>query len=85
MRLVQCTNSWVRVLMLVLLMEPSAPRGQRLPIDFFFRSLAQDQHERAICIVLSGAGSDGTLGVPAIKGEADINSILKMAREGLLP
>ena len=51
------------------LLEPTAPRGQRLPIDFFFRSLAQDQHERAICIVLSGTGSDGTLGVRAIKGE----------------
>jgi len=51
------------------LLEPSAPRGQRLPIDFFFRSLAQDQHERAICIVLSGTGSDGTQGVRAIKGE----------------
>jgi len=51
------------------LMEPSAPRGQRLPIDFFFRSLAQDQHERAICIVLSGTGSDGTQGVRAVKGE----------------
>ena len=49
------------------LLEPSAPRGQRLPIDFLFRSLAQDQHERAICIVLSGTGSDGTLGVRAIK------------------
>jgi len=51
------------------LMEPSAPHGQRLPIDFFFRSLAQDQHERAICIVLSGTGTDGTLGVRAVKGE----------------
>lgn len=51
------------------LMEPVSPRGHRLPIDFFFRSLAQDQHERAICIVLSGTGSDGTLGVRAIKGE----------------
>ncbi len=51
------------------LLEPSAPRGQRMPIDFFFRSLAQDQHERAICIVLSGTGSDGTLGVRAIKGD----------------
>jgi two-component system CheB/CheR fusion protein len=50
------------------LVEQVAPRGQRLPIDFFFRSLAQDQHERAICIVLSGTGSDGTLGVRAIKG-----------------
>jgi two-component system CheB/CheR fusion protein len=51
------------------LLEPAAPRGQRLPIDFFFRSLAQDLRERAICIVLSGTGSDGTLGVRAIKGE----------------
>ena len=51
------------------LLEPAAPHGQRLPIDFFFRSLAQDQHERAIGIVLSGTGSDGTLGVRAIKGE----------------
>ena len=51
------------------LLEPSAPRGQRLPIDFFFRSLAQDQRARAIGIVLSGTGSDGTQGVRAIKGE----------------
>jgi two-component system, chemotaxis family, CheB/CheR fusion protein len=51
------------------LLEPSAPRGHRLPIDYFFRSLAQDQRERAICVVLSGTGSDGTLGVRAIKGE----------------
>ncbi len=51
------------------LLEPAAPRGQRLPIDFFFRSLAHDQRERAICIVLSGTGSDGTLGVRAVKGE----------------
>jgi two-component system CheB/CheR fusion protein len=51
------------------LLEPTAPRGQRLPIDFFFHSLAQDQHERTICIVLSGTGSDGTLGVRAVKAE----------------
>ncbi|MFA6291081.1 MAG: chemotaxis protein CheB [Victivallales bacterium] len=51
------------------LQEPAAPRGHRLPIDLFFQSLAQDQHERAICVVLSGTGSDGTLGVRAIKNE----------------
>ncbi len=51
------------------LLEPIEPRGQRLPIDFFFRSLAQDQHERAIGIILSGTGRDGTEGVRAIKGE----------------
>lgn len=49
------------------LLEPAAPRGLRLPIDFFFRSLAQDRGEQAICIVLSGAGTDGTLGLRAIK------------------
>lgn len=51
------------------LLEPTLPRGQRLPIDFFFRSLAQDQHERAIGIVLSGTGSDATQGIRAIKAE----------------
>lgn len=51
------------------LLEPTAPRGHRLPIDFFFRSLAQDQHEWAICIVLSGTGSDGTEGLRDIKSE----------------
>jgi two-component system CheB/CheR fusion protein len=51
------------------LLEPASPRGQRLPIDFFFRSLAQDQGDRAIGVVLSGTGSDGTQGIRAIKGE----------------
>jgi len=51
------------------LLVPTAPRGHRLPIDFLFSSLAADQHERAIGIVLSGTGSDGTLGVRAIKDE----------------
>lgn len=50
-------------------LEPDARRGHRLPIDFFFRSLAQDQRKRSIGILLSGSGSDGTLGVRAIKGE----------------
>ena len=49
------------------LLEPAAPRGQRMPIDFFFRSLAQDQRSHAVGVVLSGTGSDGTLGVRAIK------------------
>jgi rfaE bifunctional protein nucleotidyltransferase chain/domain len=51
------------------LLEQTSPRGMRLPIDFFFCSLVQDQRERAIGIVLSGTGSDGTQGVRAIKGE----------------
>ena len=45
-----------------------ARRGLRLPIDTFFRSLAADQGELAIAIILSGSGSDGTLGLQAIHG-----------------
>ncbi len=47
------------------LFGPSAPRGQRLPMDLFFRSMALDQRERAIRIVLSGNGSDGSLDAKA--------------------
>ncbi|HTZ38668.1 MAG TPA: chemotaxis protein CheB [Syntrophales bacterium] len=47
---------------------PSETRGMRMPIDFFFRSLAEDQGEKAICVILSGTGSDGTLGMRAIHG-----------------
>jgi two-component system CheB/CheR fusion protein len=49
------------------LLEPSAPRGLRLPIDFFFKHLAQDQKERSVGIILSGMGTDGTQGLKAIK------------------
>ena len=48
-------------------LEPVAARGLRMPIDFFFRHLAADQKEKAIGILLSGMGSDGTLGLKAIK------------------
>src|SRR5205823_14210685 len=51
----------------LLLTEPSARRGMRLPVDFFFRSLARDQGEKAVGIILSGNGTDGTLGLRAIK------------------
>ena len=52
------------------LLPPVAPRGLRLPIDFFFRSLADDCQERGIGVILSGMGSDGTLGLRAIKEKA---------------
>ena len=52
------------------LLDPVAPRGSRLPIDFFFRALADDQQERSIGVILSGMGSDGTLGLRAIKEKA---------------
>ena len=54
------------------LFEPAAPRGLRLPIDLFLRSLAQDQEQRSIGVILSGMGSDGTLGLRAIKEMAGV-------------
>ncbi|MDP4267023.1 MAG: CheR family methyltransferase [Bacteroidota bacterium] len=52
--------------------QTSNPRGFRLPIDSFFRSLAVELHEKAICIILSGTGTDGTLGIQSIKGEGGL-------------
>ena len=51
------------------LLDMPTPRGVNLPIDIFLRSLAQDIGHKAIGIILSGTGTDGTLGVRAIKGE----------------
>lgn len=46
--------------------------GLHLPIDCFFRSLAQDQRSKAIGVILSGTASDGVLGMGAIKAEGGI-------------
>ncbi len=56
------------------LMTPPA-HGIRLPVDYFFRSLAQDQGSRSIGVVLSGAGSDGTFGLKAIKEAGGITLV----------
>jgi two-component system, chemotaxis family, CheB/CheR fusion protein len=48
-------------------MEPNGDGARPFPIDFFFRSLAQDQRDRAVGIVLSGTGSDGTNGLKEIR------------------
>jgi two-component system, chemotaxis family, CheB/CheR fusion protein len=46
---------------------PVEPHAQRLPIDRFLSSLAEDQGENAIGIILSGTGTDGTLGLRSIR------------------
>ncbi|CAB1061908.1 Multidomain signal transduction protein including CheB-like methylesterase, CheR-like methyltransferase and BaeS-like histidine kinase [Olavius sp. associated proteobacterium Delta 1] len=51
------------------LLDPAQGRGPRLPIDYFLRSLAQDQGDKAVGVILSGMGTDGTLGLRAIKEE----------------
>ncbi|MDO9198763.1 chemotaxis protein CheB [Rhodoferax sp.] len=52
------------------LLEPPEPRGLRLPIDFFFKSLADDRQQNSMGVILSGMGSDGTLGLRAIRHAA---------------
>ncbi len=51
------------------LSEPLSSHGLRMPIDYFFKSLAKEQRELSIGVILSGNGSDGTLGLRAIKIE----------------
>ena len=49
------------------LVAPVEPHGLRLPVDSFFRSMADDMQQHSIGVILSGMGSDGTLGLRAIK------------------
>lgn len=51
----------------LILRDPDPNRGINLPIDVFFRSLAEDRNERSVGIILSGTGSDGVRGIRAIK------------------
>jgi two-component system CheB/CheR fusion protein len=60
------------------LAPPAGPRGERTPIDGFFISLAKARGERAAGVILSGTGSDGTLGLRAIKDAGG----LAIAQEG---
>lgn len=69
-------NRELRVLDNTLKLEqPAEPRGLRLPINVLFSSLASAQSERAIAVVLSGMGSDGTLGLQAIKATGGLTVV----------
>ncbi|MGM0702885.1 MAG: chemotaxis protein CheB [Pseudomonadota bacterium] len=57
------------------LAEPMEPRGLRLPINVLFSSLASARGEQAIGVVLSGMGSDGTLGLQAIKAVGGLTAV----------
>ena len=59
-------------------METEKKEAPHLPIDYFFRSLAVDQKDKAICIVLSGTGTDGTLGLKAVKGESGMAMVQRV-------
>jgi two-component system CheB/CheR fusion protein len=49
------------------LSHPQAPHGARLPFDFFLHSLAAEYGTRAICVILSGTGADGSLGLKSVR------------------
>ncbi|MCP5159297.1 MAG: EAL domain-containing protein [Gammaproteobacteria bacterium] len=61
------------------LSPPTERRGMRMPIDHFLRSLAEDQGEKALCVILSGTGSDGTLGLREIKGRGGMTIVQEPA------
>lgn len=54
------------------LFSPIESRGLRLPVDYFFHSLAEDYQEKSIGIILSGMGADGSAGVRAIKEKGGV-------------
>jgi two-component system CheB/CheR fusion protein len=56
-------------------LEATSGESLQFPIDVFFRALAEDQQDRAVGIVLSGTGTDGTLGLKAIKEAAGITMV----------
>ena len=61
------------------LFEPVEPRGLRLPIDYLFRSMAEDLGARAIVAILSGMGTDGTLGLKDVKEKGGMVLVQKPA------
>ena len=61
--------------------------ARRAPIDAFFSSLAADQRDKAVCILFSGAGNDGTLGLRAVKeyGGMAMSQTVESARHSGIP
>ena len=55
------------------LMEPIEPHGLRMPINYFFTSLAQDQGDKSVGIILSGFGTDGSIGLKSIKASGGVS------------
>jgi len=51
------------------------PRGLNFPIDSFLRSLAEERADQAICVLLSGSGTDGIQGLEAIKGAGGMTAV----------
>ena len=54
------------------LSKPQARHGARLPFDFLLNSLAREHGPRTVCVVLSGTGADGSLGLKAVKSKGGL-------------
>ena len=54
------------------LSSPEARHGARLPFDFLLHSLAEECGARVICVILSGTGADGSLGLKAVKAKGGL-------------
>ena len=54
------------------LSQPQARHGARLPFDFLLHSMAEECGDRAICVILSGTGADGSLGLKAVKEKSGL-------------
>ncbi|MDC4204484.1 MAG: chemotaxis protein CheB [Candidatus Manganitrophus sp.] len=57
------------------LSDPDPNQGVRFPIDSFLRSLAEDRGHRSVSILLSGGGTDGTLGLKAVKAAGGMTMV----------
>ncbi|MGR0482923.1 MAG: CheR family methyltransferase [Candidatus Electronema sp. V4] len=57
-------------------------QGLHLPIDYFFRSLAEDRKDKAVAVVLSGTGSDGSRGLPSIREAGGLILVQEVADAG---
>jgi two-component system CheB/CheR fusion protein len=54
------------------LSQPEARHGARLPFDFLLHALAEEFSSRAVCVILSGTGSDGSLGLKSVKEKSGL-------------
>ncbi len=64
------------------LSAPPSRHGARMPFDFLLHSLAEQYGGRAACVVLSGTGTDGTLGLASIKSKGGVVAVQEPAEAG---
>ena len=65
------------------LSRPQERHGMRLPFDFLLNSLARECGARTVCVVLSGTGADGSVGLKAVKAKGGLVIAQEVARSRL--